>query len=724
MIHSQTTNKKRQRAKNALEESEERFRKVIEYDVDAIIVVDQHSIVRFINPAARELFDLQGDALLGKHFNVPVMEGESTELEIPRRDGSTSVVEIRTVEIEWENEPAYLESLRDITEHKRIEEAFQESQQKLEDSYQREHARLQLSNTLREIARIVSSTLDPQQVLTLIFEQLEKVVTYHRATVSLLEDEMLTLMAGRDKLGDAIKPFTYPARKYPLNTEALISKQPVLVPDVSKDERWHPSPTMQAIRSIILAPLLVQDHPIGLLAVSRTDDIPYTSEDARTVFAFANQVAISMHNAQLYARMQERNQRLSLLHAISQAVNSTLDLHTLLTATCRELVLNFHSDHSAVLLFDDTFTHGEVTAEYPSGHAQGIRIPLAGYAAAREIIIHARPLAIYDAQHDPLTGQIQDILKTLGVQSVLLVPLISKDRIIGLFSLDVTSAKRKFERSEIEMAQTIASQLSVAIENSRWLERERERMEEELSTAWRIQTSLLPVSVPEIPGLDVAGFSRPARRVGGDFYNYFPFDQTRLGVAVGDVSGKGIQAALMMALSVGLLTTKARQDVSPAELLATLNRDLHPHTQRNWMNTALNYITFTPLEDLTNTWDICIANAGLVAPLVRRSHGKVEWLEIGGLPLGITENAQYEEHHIILAPGDMMLLSSDGVVEANNAQEQFYGDERLAACVADPPCCHAQLILKHVLNDVRAFTGNAEAADDMTMVVIVIQERR
>ena len=446
-------------AEDALRESEKRFRQVIEFDADAIIVVDRENIVRFINPAAEDLFDVHEDSLLGKHFNVPVMDGESTELEIPRRNGGLSIVEIRSVEIEWESSRAYLASLRDITEHKRIEDALRESQQKLENSYQREHKRLQLSDTLRNTARIVSSTLEQDRVLLLIFDRLEEVITYHRATVSLLEDSTLTLMDGRDKMGDIIKRYSYPAYKYPLNSAVLTGKQPVLVPDVSRDERWHPSPTMQTIRSIIFAPLLVRKEPIGVLAVSRTDDIAYTQDDASTVFAFANQVAMSMYNSQLYARMQERNRRLALLHDISLGINSTPDLAELLSATCRKLVTNFQANHSAVILFDANYAYAEVTAEYPGGHAQGIRIPIAEYAAAQKLIATRTPLAIYDAQHDPLTEKIRPLMRSMGVESILLVPLVAKDRVIGSFSLDMTAAQRHFENSEIETAQTIASQL-------------------------------------------------------------------------------------------------------------------------------------------------------------------------------------------------------------------------------------------------------------------------
>ncbi len=710
-------------AQRALRESEERFRKVIENDVDAIIVVDKDNIVRFINPAAEILFDLQEQDLLGKQFGIPVMAGETTELEIPKRDGSISIVEIRCVDIEWQNEPAYLESLRDITEHTRVEEALRESQRQLEASYQREHKRRQLSETLREIAKIVSSTLKQQEVLTLIYTQLENVITYHRATVSLLENDTLTLVAGRDKMGGAAKQITYPAYKYPLNSEVLTNKRPVLIPDVARDDRWRATGAMREVRSFITAPLLVKDQPIGILSVSRIDDTPYTNDDARTVFAFATQVAIAMYNAQLYAEIEERNRRLTLLYKISLAVTSSPDLHTLLTAVCQKLVVNFHSDHSGVLLFDDTYTFGDVVAEYPHRSTLGIRIPLAGYAAVRKISKTKQPLAVEDAQHDPLLEKIWPTMRSLGICSILIVPLIIKDRVIGTFSLDITSSQRHFKPSEITTAQTIASQLAVGIENARWVEKEHTRIEEELETARQIQVSLLPLDVPEVSGLDVAGFSHPARRVGGDFYNFFAFDRDHLGIAVGDVSGKGMQAALMMALSVGLLTTKVRKGMPPAALLAALNTDLQPHTRRNWMNTAFSYVTLKPLNgSAIHAWRLWVANAGMVAPLIRRRDGTLQWLDIRGLPLGMTEGIEYEELHEALAPGDVLLLGSDGIIEAENSKGEMYGIERLATCIATAPNQSAQTVLKQVLDNVQAFVGNAEATDDLTMVVVVVKE--
>ncbi|MBN1886640.1 MAG: SpoIIE family protein phosphatase [Thermoflexales bacterium] len=262
----------------------------------------------------------------------------------------------------------------------------------------------------------------------------------------------------------------------------------------------------------------------------------------------------------------------------------------------------------------------------------------------------------------------------------------------------------------------------------------------ELEIAHQIQTSLLPASAPDVQGLDIAGFSQPARQTGGDFYNYFAFGQDRIGIAVGDVSGKGTQAALMMALSVGLLTTEVRRELAPAALLAALNVELQEHTRRNKMNTAMCYLT---LERSGTVWDLCAANAGGIAPLARRVGGQLEWLNVSGLPLGILAlstmpsstmpsstmpsstmgNVQaYVELRQVLTPGDVLILISDGIVEAMNAARELYGFERFATRVSGAPGgSTAHQIRDWILADVSAFVDHAEQQDDITLVVVAVK---
>ena len=442
---------------------------------------------------------------------------------------------------------------KDMADHHAAEMLLQQSRQAAEAALQREQERRHLSETLREVALIVNSSLDQDQVIDLILGQLESVIPYHRATVSLLSDQTLMVVAGRDIMGGDIDFYSFPAFKYPINAQALTEKRPVLIQDVTQDARWHDTASMSGIRSFITAPLLVQNEPIGTLAVGRIDAIPYRDEDAQTVFAFASQVAMAIQNARLHEEL-------------------------------------------------------------------------------------------------------------------------------------------------------------------------RYRMEFELSTARNIQKSLLAFHPPQIPGLDIAGFCEPAREVGGDFYNFSVLDNQHLGIAVGDVSGKGIHAALMMALSFGFLSTESRYILTPSALMNTMNAELRPHSQHNTMNTALGYLSLSQNGDRHDgAWHVRAANAGLIAPLIRRRTGQIEWLDICGLPLGMVDDLTYSEQAYQLYPGDAILLTTDGVVEAMNAAGEIFGLEQLSDSIAQADCQNAQDLLQVILSRMNAFTGGAETHDDVTMVVVMVK---
>ena len=544
----------------------------VEQSANTVVITDVQGNIEYVNPKFAETTGYTAEEVQGQNPRL-LKSGQQTaefyqqlwqtitsggewhgEFHNKRKDGS----------LYWEQAtiaPIYNEQGRlthfigvkeDITERKRAEDALHESQRQLELVYYREQQRRQLSDTLREVGRIVSSTLDQEKVLELILAQLEHVITFHRATVSLLAGNMLTLVAGIDKLGGTIPPYSYIADEYPINAEVLHSQYPVLVPDVNRDERWRHTPTMQGIHSFICAPLVVKDQPIGILAVGSFGETPYTQEDAETVFAFATQVAIAVYNAQLHAEV-------------------------------------------------------------------------------------------------------------------------------------------------------------------------RTRIERELFTAQQIQKSLLPHDIPEIPGLEIAGFSQPAREVGGDFYNVFVFDQQHVGIAVGDVSGKGMEAALMMALSFGLLTSEVRRAINPAALMNTLNRELRPHTKHNKMNTALGYLSLTSAYGTANgQWTLQAVNAGLIAPVVRHTDGTITWLDVAGLPLGAVRTPDYSESQDMLAPGDFIFLTTDGLVEAMNRDGEMYGFERLTRNIAAADCQSANSMLTCILQNLRHFISDAEVYDDWTIVVIKI----
>ncbi|HMO56298.1 MAG TPA: SpoIIE family protein phosphatase [Roseiflexaceae bacterium] len=232
----------------------------------------------------------------------------------------------------------------------------------------------------------------------------------------------------------------------------------------------------------------------------------------------------------------------------------------------------------------------------------------------------------------------------------------------------------------------------------------------ELDAARSVQLSLLPRSAPSSDEYDIAGATQPARQVGGDLYGYYVRPSGALALAVGDVAGKGMPAALLMSACATALAGSIPSGMAPSPTLGQIHQMLRPSVGRG-QNAAICLVYLDGAQ-------VRIANAGAIAPLVRTAAG-VRLIDIGGLPLGTPLSAltPYTEAEIELAPGDMLILSSDGIVEAVNSRGEMYGFDRFAAAIEQGPGGNAQAMLSHLFADVAAFIGDAEVRDDMAAVV-------
>jgi sigma-B regulation protein RsbU (phosphoserine phosphatase) len=271
------------------------------------------------------------------------------------------------------------------------------------------------------------------------------------------------------------------------------------------------------------------------------------------------------------------------------------------------------------------------------------------------------------------------------------------------------------------------------------IEKERVRLsaiERELTLAQEIQQSLLPPAHPRWERLDVVCDSRPAREMGGDFYAYHAFarsagskqpapalfeDSERFALAVGDISGKGMPAALLMATSLASFQSIIGQGLPPGQLLTHLDRAIEHYTGAMGQNCALVYVEIVPPAGSVPGL-MRVANAGCMIPLLRRANGLIEWVDAYGIPLGMGFGSElgYPTFEVELAPDDMIILTSDGVVEANNARQELFGFERLEQAVAGGPTVNSQTMLDHLQTTVAAFVGATEPHDDATIVVIKV----
>jgi phosphoserine phosphatase RsbU/P len=335
-------------------------------------------------------------------------------------------------------------------------------------------------------------------------------------------------------------------------------------------------------------------------------------------------------------------------------------------------------------------------------------------SAVRDRVIQKKEsLLMRDAQVELDPSEQRTVLEQ-KVHSMLAVPLQTDDRVIGMIYLDTPARKREFTRDDLNLLTVMANVAAIRVEHARLAEVEatERKMEEELRQAANIQRGLLPTSDPEITGLDIAGSSLPCRGVGGDYYDYIPFDDGRLGLLVGDVAGKGISAALLMTSLQARVRVLFDEPEGLADRMARLNRAVCSNCPGN------RFITFFAafLNPVDGTFQY--TNAGHNPPLLIRASGAVEQLDTQGLVLGIMPRAPYAEATQTLNVGDLLVLYSDGVTEAADPAGEEFGEQRLGAIAAEFRHLPSIDITTRIHADLTAFTQGAPPADDITLVVI------
>jgi len=286
---------------------------------------------------------------------------------------------------------------------------------------------------------------------------------------------------------------------------------------------------------------------------------------------------------------------------------------------------------------------------------------------------------------------------------------------MGLYGLGAKKSGEYYSREDTDLLETVARQAGVALQNAHFHKQlaDQVRIQRDLEIASQIQSSLLPMQDPELSGFEIVSYSRPANEVGGDFYHYVNFDDdNQIGLVVGDVSGKGVPAALFMAVAISTLRAQAPHYYQDsAALLTAVNKILYPQMSISYVNTAMLYATIEKYSGGKAL--LTVSNAGLIWPLLRRSNGHTEYVHISGFPIGTMPDAHYQSLQLQLRSGDVVILSSDGLVEAMNSRKELFGFERLKQCLADcDDCLSASDLLKHVKENVFAFMGKAEPHDD------------
>jgi serine phosphatase RsbU (regulator of sigma subunit)/anti-sigma regulatory factor (Ser/Thr protein kinase) len=352
-------------------------------------------------------------------------------------------------------------------------------------------------------------------------------------------------------------------------------------------------------------------------------------------------------------------------------------------------------------------------------------VPAAGL---REL--DASPVEI--APNDPIIGYFQSAAGAVDIESLeldspaldglraagvkLVVPLVSQGELIGLLNLGPRLSDQAYSSDDRKLLDNLAAQAAPAVRVGQLVReqevevRARERIEQELEVARLIQQNFLPKELPDLPGWQVAAYYRPARTVGGDFYDFIGLPGGEVGLVVGDVTDKGVPAAMVMAATRSVLRASAQRIVAPGEVLERVNELLCPDIPPKMFVTCL----YGVLDPATGA--LRFANAGHNLPFARTESGPIE-LRATGMPLGLMPGMTYEENEASLAPGESLLLYSDGLVEAHDPDRRMFGGPRLAAIVGEQPA--GTELIDRLLGELESFTGRGwEQEDDITMVTL------
>jgi len=317
-----------------------------------------------------------------------------------------------------------------------------------------------------------------------------------------------------------------------------------------------------------------------------------------------------------------------------------------------------------------------------------------------------------DASHDPRFQEMQSIVIN-QIRSIMAVPLVIGEKVMGMIYAENPYVTR-FSQDDLLVLTTIASVAAIKIDVARLIEEriEKKRMEEELKVASEIQLRLQPLSPPRIPNYDMIGNSFPCREIGGDYYDFILRKNGRTLLALGDVSGKGMGAALMMSSLHAALHAQAQTLLKPAQIVTEINNYIFASSPEN------KFLTLFCAELDSVTGELFYSNAGHNPPILVSKDGSYKLLESGGLPIGITDDIDYETNTVIINPGDVLVIYSDGITDSVNEKDEEFGESRLIDVVRRYRSRTASQLRDRVEGAIEEFIGTCSPIDDTTIVII------
>jgi sigma-B regulation protein RsbU (phosphoserine phosphatase) len=565
---------------------------------------------------------------------------------------------------------------------------------------------------LLEVSDVLATSLDLDTTLRRVAEIVRKVIDYEIFAILLINEKTQELRIrfqtgyppefaerARIKVGEGV------------TGQAAQLRRTMLVDDVTKDPTYIAA--IPNVRSELAVPLIAKNRVIGVIDLEARDPGYFNEEHSRLLTLVASRIAGGIENAQLYTRTTRQARILVLLNEIARELTSILNVDELLNRVAELLRRLIDYQMFSILLVDsagEKLQHRFSLRFNENIHLKR-EVPL-GRGIVGQAAETKQAILVPDVKKDP-----RYIEANPETRSELAVPLIYKDKVIGVLDLEHTR-RGFFTDDHRRTMMTLAAQVAIAIENARLYEeiaRQERRLERDLALARELQMRLLPQTLPKLAHLELAAKFIPARAIGGDLYDFIPYSLSRLGIVIGDVSGKGAPAAIYAALVSGILRSHAPIEPGPSEMLRAVNLSL---AERR-IEAQFVSLIYAVWDDGHRT--LIVANSGLPRPIHVHA-GKNHVIDTTGLPLGLFDDANYDEFRFKMKPGDMFVFFSDGILDARNRRGELFGRGRVERLVEENANQSAASVVDILFKAVAEHSGEAEMFDDQTVVVIKVKD--
>src|SRR5215467_2938915 len=562
--------------------------------------------------------------------------------------------------------------------------------------------------TLAEIGEEVNASLDLDEVLARAAALIKRHIDYEIFGVLMMEGDG-SYLRHRFAIGysrELAENLRIPMGQGITGTAAA-TKHAVRVSDTSKDPRYINA--IENVRSELAVPLIVRAKVVGVLDIQSRHLDYFTRDQQNILTLLGSRLAIAIENARLFERVKEQADTLLLLSEVGRETSAILDVEELLRRAAEQTKRVIDYQILSILLYDEeqkVFRH-----RVDLKHGQSVQSRLR--ASPSEGIVGAAATLKEPVLVPDVTVDSRYIMVNPETRSELAIPMMHQGKVIGVLDLE-SPIPNYFTQDHVQTLSILAANLAVSLENARLYEqlaKEEARLERDLQAAKRIQGALLRPVPTDDYGVDIAARYLSAREVCGDLYEFLRYGPQQLGIALGDVSGKGTAAALYGAVAIGIMRSLAPQKLQPAEMLRQMNQLVGERRIEGRFMTAC-----------FATWQkgrqkLRVANGGQSQPLLYRNE-RCEKIDLTGFPLGIFEEVHYDEWGVTLDPGNILVFHSDGIAETANSEGQLFGTTRLRKLIEQYHERTAPEIADLILREVDWFAQSAPLSDDRTLVVL------